>query len=55
MCVEGGVVYVGWGWYRPSFNKKPPIGLSFEVSEGPPPLVPGGSGFICLSGSIKYR
>lgn len=50
----GGVMYAGWGCYGPRFNKNPPIGLPFEVSAGPP-LVPGGSGFICLSGGIKYR
>lgn len=51
---DGGVMYVGRGGYRPGFNKKPPIGLPFEVSEGPP-LFRGGSRFICLSGGIKYR
>lgn len=32
----GRVVYVGWGWCRPSFNEEPPIGLPFEVSRGAP-------------------
>lgn len=47
-------MHVAVGWYRPSFNKQPPIGLPFEVSEGPPLFGVAPVSFV-LSGGIKYR
>lgn len=52
-----GVMYVSRGPYEPSSkeNKKKTTHRTSLWSVRGSPLVPGGSGFICLSGSMKYR